>query len=339
MENRVSSVLFTILLVLFITAGSLGCSCLHDHPQTKYCSADFVIKFKVLQQDFVLKNKDGSMKPVELDSPPERFLYRAMGDFKKPSENPLPQDAGDGLWYRAHARYLVGNIEVFKGKEVLELSSVKYMYSALDEGRCGVLLHTGVIYYYMGNLENGQIEISRCQFLVPSNMYTDEELNTIRSNIMNEWPQGCQTCNIIQTCEDSYLPDICVMESMFVFLGVDSILKDTCVLENLILDMDKTFADTACIEIDNKCMWVVIGENNNVYLPDFPIDVSDPTEDAPPIPDAFDPDAFDETLDYLEKYDVGPPMKSNMAQVDYPFAPPKVRSLEINLNNKGGRNS
>lgn len=327
-KSSISSLLMYILQALAIEQ-LLACSCLHEHPQAKYCSADFVIKFKVVSQDFVLDNPDGSYEPVNLVSPPDGFLFTDTSGFKKPPLETHPVNSDIDLWYRALARYTIADVEVFKGDELLEGRNLTTIYSALDEGRCGVLLHSGVIYYYMGHFTDDNIHVSRCEFLIPSNMYTDEELNTIRSNIIHEWPEGCDSCNIIPTCQDSYLPDICTMESMFVSLGVESIIKDTCVMENLILDMDKTFAETACIQVDEKCIWVVVGENHNVYLPDFPIDLNllSVPDEEPPIPDMYDiPDLLDHTD--VEEEDE-PSIRPNTIHVDHPMEP-KTRSLEVN---------
>lgn len=330
MKNSAISSLLVYMLQTLVLKQILACSCLHEHPQAKYCSADFVIKFKVIDQEFVLNNSDGSYEPVDLVSPPDGFLYTDTSGFKKtPSETHFV-DSDLDIWYRALARYTIGEVEIFKGHQLLEERNLTKVYSALDEGRCGVLLHSGVIYYYMGHLtDDDEMHVSRCEFLIPSNMYTDSELNTIRSNIIHEWPQGCQFCHIIPTCQDSFLPDICIMESMFVSLGVESIIKDTCVMENLILDMDKTFAETACIQVDEKCIWVVVGENHNVYLPDFPIDINilSVPDEEPPIPDMYDiPDLLD--LPDLGEDDESP-VRPNTIQVDHDREP-KTRSLEVN---------
>ncbi|XP_039263124.1 metalloproteinase inhibitor 2-like [Styela clava] len=262
-----SRIIFEVFAVVCLLKTTFACMCMPAHSQTHLCgknvyaslvkvrSMEYVYlaekpKYKLTDTNDVSKNDDFKEKS-EISS-------GLMGNVKKSLKKPEMErvevvvkdldNLSDKHLVASHIRYRVKVYETYKGLKPEETQGKKmYIYTAPDEGMCGIKLNTKEMYLLIGDIDGDRLNIGLCDRVIRWNNLDSKQKRVIRRNMRNA-KQTCASSCEIQTCTWS----ICGKPD-----------KDSCMwtseMEMTSLKLNIHPANYACTrepgKQDAKCTW------------------------------------------------------------------------------------
>ncbi|XP_068701449.1 metalloproteinase inhibitor 3-like [Montipora foliosa] len=171
-------------IVISVLVGSLttcqACSCAKSHPQEMYCRAQFVIRAKILSQEFLTE-----------DNKTLAFNLRVQKIFK--GETQLNQT------------------DAIQRHGSKKRSLIARAYTASDGARCGVTLFSNTVYLLSGRVWKRKIRLNMCDWIQPWSDVTSRQ----RMGIRRFYGSNCD-CQV-SPCYEEHCEELkgCEQESGF----------------------------------------------------------------------------------------------------------------------------
>ncbi|XP_068703701.1 metalloproteinase inhibitor 3-like [Montipora foliosa] len=157
-----------------------ACSCAKSHPQEMYCRAQFVIRAKILSQEFLTE-----------DNKTLAFNLRVQKIFK--GETQLNQT------------------DAIQRHGSKKRSLIARAYTASDGARCGVTLFSNTVYLLSGRVWKRKIRLNMCDWIQPWSDVTSRQ----RMGIRRFYGSNCD-CQV-SPCYEEHCEELkgCEQESGF----------------------------------------------------------------------------------------------------------------------------
>ncbi|XP_071484271.1 tissue inhibitor of metalloproteinase-like [Diadema antillarum] len=158
MESRALLLTFlTVLCLCGLISESHACNCLVNHPQTKFCGADFVLRVRILERS--------------------KFVH---------------PDTTRSSVYRYLIEYRTEVLDAYKGRDYVGDAREILVHSPDAGGLCGVSgLWSGDVYVISGRYVRDMFYITYCDLWFEYEKLSDEQI----SGLMRDYAQNCN-CRI-----------------------------------------------------------------------------------------------------------------------------------------------
>ncbi|XP_033106571.1 metalloproteinase inhibitor 3-like [Anneissia japonica] len=207
-----------IFLVFCCLQASLACYCSLDHPQKKFCKADYAIRGKIISKEKVYPHTNPTIAPTSETTPSpvvnfaEPVGFGPVG-FGGMAENPsLPGDSKRPI----AIKYFVRVEKIYKGKDLMPEKKVEIITPPTDS-LCGITnLEVDSVYLLSGRKWEDDLRIETCGWIAKYDDLTKRQRQGLKKTYNN-----CDDCQI-QLCYGPYCPtklqeSLCMWDSSGLF--------------------------------------------------------------------------------------------------------------------------
>uniref|UniRef100_A0A8D0BFG9 Metalloproteinase inhibitor 1 n=1 Tax=Salvator merianae TaxID=96440 RepID=A0A8D0BFG9_SALMN len=148
----------SVFLISFLLDSAAACMCAPDHPQTRFCRADVVIRARFMGVT-------------------ETYVNSIFG-------TPMPL-----------LQYEIKTTKVYKSPE--DMQDIRFLYTSTMENFCGYI-HKGPLkeeYIIEGRLNSNRVHISLCSFIQPWNQLSAAQKQGLSSDYMKGCSCNIETCS------------------------------------------------------------------------------------------------------------------------------------------------
>ncbi|XP_071960942.1 metalloproteinase inhibitor 1-like [Antedon mediterranea] len=214
------------LLVVCYLQASLACYCSLDHPQKKYCTADYAIRGKIITKENVYQHVEPTTKapvenepiqsmvrfaePVGFGGGPVGFGGGPVGVGNTPIDSKRP----------IAIKYFVRVEKIYKGKDLMTDKKVEIITPPTDS-LCGVVnLEVNSVYLLSGRKWENDLRIETCGWIAKYDDLSRRQRQGLKKTYNN-----CDDCQI-QLCYGPYCPSkqegLCMWDSSGLYEDCES---------------------------------------------------------------------------------------------------------------------